>query len=221
MSLNLASQPFVNSRPMRRLVFVLWCLSALLVGANLFFYARHFSGQQERRDRLKALAEQESGERQRLAELEREMAGVDLEWQNSQVEFLNTRIAERVFPWSRLFDRLTKVLPPQVRLTRLRPKVEHLARGPGGPEETVSLEIRGEARQEQAILTFISRLFEHPAFRAPNLSSESRRARADVTEFTLSVTYLPAQAESPKAAVQPQPAAGVVESAAEEEGGEG
>ena len=31
MSLNLSSQPFVNSRPVRRLVFVLWCLGALLL----------------------------------------------------------------------------------------------------------------------------------------------------------------------------------------------
>lgn len=207
MSLNLANQPFVNSRPVRRLVLVLWCLGALLFAADLFFYARHFTSQQTRSDELQVLTEREASERKMLAELEGELAGFDLDWQNRQVDFLNLRIAERVFPWSRLFDRLTEALPRQVRLTRLRPRIQSLSGAAGGPEETVRLEIRGEARTEKAILAFVGRLFEHPAFRAPNLASETRRARASVTEFALSVTYLPARA-------MPAPAA-------TEEGGDG
>jgi Tfp pilus assembly protein PilN len=194
MSLNLASQPFVNSRPVRRLVFVLWCLSLLLIGANVYFYTRHFTGQQERRDRIEALTEQESAERARLTELELELAGFDLDWQNRQVNFLNLRIAERVFPWSRLFDRLTEALPREVRLTRLRPQIETLSGSADGPEEIVLLELRAEARNEEAILQFVGQLFEHAAFRNPNLSSESRRPRSNVTEFALAVTYLPERA---------------------------
>jgi len=192
MSLNLASQPFVNSRPVRRLVLVLWCLSTLLTVANLFFYTRHLSGQQTRRDRLAVLTEQEGRESDRLMELEGELAGFDLDWQNRQVEFLNLRIAERVFPWSQLFDRLTEALPRPVRLTRLRPEIQRLSGSVAGPEETVRLEIRAEARNEEAMLDFVGQLFEHPAFRNPNLASESRRAKTNVTEFALSATYLPA-----------------------------
>lgn len=193
MGLNLASQPFVNSRPVRRLVLVLWCLSALLIAASLFFYTRHFSGQQSRRDHLAALTEQEGRELERLAELESELAGFDLNWQNRQVEFLNLRIAERVFPWSRLFDRLSEALPDPVRLTRLKPEIR-LSGSAGGAEETVRLEIKAEARNEEAMLEFIGELFEHPAFRNPNLASENRRAQSDVTEFDLTATYLPARA---------------------------
>ena len=203
MSLNLASHPFVNSRPVRRLVFVLWCLGLLLVAGNLYVYTRHFTGEQDRRDRLDRLVAEEEGERQRLEELERELAGFDVDWQNRQVEFLNLRIAERVFPWSRLFDRLTEALPREVRLTRLRPTIESLA----GPEEAVRLQIRGEARTEEAILEFVGELFEHPAFRHPNLASESRRARSNVTEFVLSAVYLPALAEPTTAPPEPRPAA--------------
>ncbi len=194
MSLNLASQPFVNSRPVRRLVFVLWCLSLLLVAANLYFYTRHFTGQQARRDQIDTLADQEGQERDRLVELERELAGFDLDWQNRQVNFLNLRIAERVFPWSRLFDRLTEAQPGEVRLTRPRPQVGTLSGSAGGPEETVRLEIRAEARTEEAILEFIGQLFEHASFRDPDLSSESRRPRSNLTEFSLTVIYLPAAA---------------------------
>ncbi len=207
MSLNLASQPFVNSRPVRRLVFVLWCLSALLIAASLFFYTRHFTGQQARGDRLAELTEREGHERDRLVELEGELAGFDLDWQNRQVNFLNVRIAERVFPWSRLFDRLAEALPREVRLTRLRPQIESLSGALGGPEETVRLEIKAEARNEEAILEFVGQLFEHAAFRDPNLSSETRRPQSNVTQFTLSAIYLPAravatpaEAEAPEAA---------------------
>ena len=200
MSLNLSSQPFVNSRPVRRLVLVLWCLSALVIAADLFLYARYFSGQQSRRDRLDALIQQEGSARERLAELERELAGFDLDWQNRQVEFLNLRIAKRVFPWSRLFDRLTEVLPEQVRLTRLRPEIVRLS-GSGGLDQVVSLEIRAEAGSEEAMLDFVSRLFEHPAFRDPNLASETRRSDSSITDFDLTVAYLPARAkEAPPAA---------------------
>ena len=206
MSLNLSSQPFVNSRPVRRLVFVLWCLGVLLLAANLIFYTRHFSGQQDRRERLAELTEREAAERQRLAELEGELAGFDVRWQNRQAEFLNLRIAERVFPWSRLFDRLTEAMPGAVRLVRLRPQIHGLAGSEGAREETVRLEIRAESRNEEAMLDFIGRLFQHPAFRAPNLLSETRRGKSSSTEFSLVVIYLPARAEPTKEAAGPAPA---------------
>ena len=214
MSLNLASQPFVNSRPVRRLVLVLWCLSLVLIAANVFFYTLYFSGQQDRRDRLAALSETEERERDRLAELELELGGFDVEWQNRQVDFLNLRIAERVFPWSRLFDRLAEALPPQVRLTRLRPLIEGLSAPGGGFGETVQLEIRAEARSEEAMLGFLEQLFEHPAFRDPNLSSENRSG-TNITEFALTVIYLPARAADAAAAAA-EPAADAVPELAEE-----
>ena len=211
MSLNLASQPFVNSRPVRRLVLVLWCLSVVMAAANVYFYARHVSGQEERRDLLGDLGEREREERRRLAELEAQLAAADLEWQNSQVDFLNLRIAERVFPWSLLFDRISEVLPREVRLTRLRPWIDRDDRrreAAPGPPETVQLELRAEARSDEAILELIGNLFEHPAFRSPNLFSEQRRPREQVVEFQLAVTYVlgdlaPAPVEAPPAAPPP------------------
>ena len=205
MGLNLASQPFVNSRPVRRLVLVLWCLGAVLLLANAFFYYRHFSGEQARRNRLGILGQRATDERQRLAELEQELAAFDVDWQNRQVGFLNQRIAERTFPWSRLFDRLTEALPRQVRLIRLKPQVATSSSPAAGGEEIVRLEIRAEARNEEAMLEFVNRLFEHPAFRNPNLASEVRRAKSDITEFDLTATYLPAVAATP---ARPAPAAG-------------
>lgn len=200
MSLNLSNQPFVNSRPVRRLVLVLWCLSALLIAADLFLYARHYAGQQARRDRLEALAAQETRERDRLAELASQLAGYDLDWQRRQIEFLNLRIAERVFPWSRLFDRVAEALPQQVRLTKLRPQIERPPDSAAGPEEIVRLEIQAEASSEEAMLDFVNRLFEHPAFKNPNLASESRRDQSGLTDFSLTAAYLPATAEPPPAA---------------------
>jgi len=53
--LNLAREPFVNFRPIRRLTWILWVLAALLLVANTVLYWRHFSGQGQRRDLLEEL----------------------------------------------------------------------------------------------------------------------------------------------------------------------
>jgi Tfp pilus assembly protein PilN len=208
MRLNLASQPFVNSRPLRRLILVLWGLCLLLVATDLFLYTRHFSGQQQRRGRLHELDELEGQESERLTELGTELVSFDIDWQNRQVQFFNQRIAERVFPWSRLFDRLAKTLPVPVRLTRLRPRVQSLSGRGSGAEEVVSLELRAEARDEAAMLRFVERLFANPAFRSPNLASETRRAQTNVIEFALTVSYLPGRGKpKPKPPSAPTAAA--------------
>lgn len=196
MSLNLASRPFVNSRPVRRLTLVLWGVGLILTAANLTFYWRYFSGQQQRRDRLQVVEEQIETERASLDELERALANTDLEWQNRQVEFLNHRIAERMFPWSRLFDRLSGLLPADVRLTRLRPTVGEAVDG----QRRVRLELRGEARDGEALLELVDRLFGRPAFRDPNLLSEAWNERRRVLEFSLQVTYLPDATAPPTSA---------------------
>ena len=84
-------------------------------------------------------------------------------------------------------------MPRPVRLTRLRPEIQTLSGSDTGGEEAVRLEIRAEARNEEAMLEFVGRLFEHPAFRNPNLASENRRAESTVTEFALTAFYLPAR----------------------------
>lgn len=194
--LNLAREPFVNFRPIRRLTWILWVLAALLLVANAVFYWRHFSGQGQRRDRLEELEVAIEHERNEIARLERELAGLDIEAQNQQAVFLNSRISQRTFSWSHLFDRLAEVLPDDVHLNRVSPNIDwadptrRSARSTTSADERVHLGVTGVAKSDTALLTLVDGLFGHPSFVRPDLSHEAKRGQQQF-DFSLDVIYLP------------------------------
>ena len=61
------------------------------------------------------------------------------------------------------------------------------------------------------MLEFVGQLFEHPAFRNPNLASENRRAKSTVTQFSLTATYLPERAAAAETIAEPPPATDTAE----------
>lgn len=60
---------------------------------------------------------------------------------------------------------------------------------PGQTSGTVGLSFQGTAITEEALLDFVDRLFEHPAFGRPLLNQESLESRSSNLAFTLDVTY--------------------------------
>lgn len=191
---NLARRPFVNDRVIGRVAILLWGLAGLLLVGNLIVYRGYLTGTEERREQLAEVEAAIRHERARIVELERELRGLDLERQNRQVGFLNRRIAERTFGWSDLFDRLTEVLPDDVRLQRLSPgfadgREDRRARS-RDVDGAVTLAILGEARRDEALLELLDGLFAHPSFGRPQLHRETRD-RSGRLAFTLHVPYLP------------------------------
>lgn len=216
MRLNLARRPFVNLRPVRRTTVLLWALGTMLLVGNVLLYQRHFAGQGEKRELQQRVDEATEIERARIDVLQAELAGLDLEWQNEQVDFINQKIAERTFSWSSLFDDFEEVLPIDVRLTRLtpgggrrRPGRQGFGRGREAPGEAgVFLQIAGEARQGESLLAFLESLFVHPSFQEPSLLSESTGENGLIA-FSLTALYRPAAAAEPAAEVEdagPEPA---------------
>lgn len=199
---NLAARPFVNRRPVRRATLLLWISGGLLLFGNLALYWNHFTGFSDRRQRLVDLQQKIESASAEIDELEAELRGLDLAAQNRQVGFLNAKIAERTFPWSELFDRLGEVLPRQVRLYRLTPRVVRDSGGSGlradrpGRGE-VLLNLDGAAETDDALLAFVDALFAHEAFGSPDLGREARKEKRGVVEFSLSVSYLPLAAGRP------------------------
>lgn len=198
---NLARRPFVNSRLVLRATVLLWVAGALALAANVWLYRSYFVGSSERARRLAEIEEAITGERQQIAELEVTLSGMNLAQQNETVRFLNRKIAERSFAWSRLFDHLAELLPGDVRLLRLDPgggeaqrrqrltRDEESDRGP----RAVSLVLSGESRSDEALLALVDSLFDHPAFRDPDLQREAK-AEGSRLRFDLTVDYLPAVA---------------------------
>lgn len=199
---NLARVPFVNARPLRRLVILLWALATLLFIVNVALYWNYRSGSVEARSRLQELRAAIRLEEEAMDDLWRTLTSLDLDTQNEQVVFLNEKISERTFPWSRLFERLEEVLPRQVRLLSLAPQLvrqkparrsrsRRLEALPAlAQEERVELRITGAAAGGEALLELIDALFEHPLFDEPRLWND-REGDTGVVRFELNVSHFP------------------------------
>lgn len=196
MRLNLARSPFVNRRPVRRLTVALWVVGAAVLLLNVFLIWSHRSGTVEGRAELTDSREAAEREVKVSRLLRDELASMDLASQNAHVDFLNQRIAQRAFPWSRLFDQMVEVMPAGVRLRSLRPGLGRARRGRRTVLDTqVHLSISAQAENGEAMLEFVDRLFAHPAFDRPNLKRES--SSGSVVGFQLEVLYEP-ESEAPQ-----------------------
>ena len=207
--LNLASRPFRNVRPLVRLCVLLWSVALALIVINGALFWRYQSGSSEGRAQLQRLRAEAAGEVALVEDLQQRLGAFDLEEQNQQVEFLNQRILERTFPWSRLFDELVETMPREVRLKSLLPRQEDRRSRRGsrarrrqseGDGSWIQLGIEGEAASGEALLDFYQRLFEHPAFGQPSLLSEERQS-PQLVRFSLQARYR----AHPPSASQPPP----------------
>jgi Tfp pilus assembly protein PilN len=197
--LNLAARPFANARPVVRVAGLLWGLALLLGGLDLWFYGAYLRDTRETQTALRLAREEIRGEIDAARRLDEEIRRLDVERQNERVAFLNRRIAERTFPWGRLFDSLAEVLPPGVRLKQLS-RLSIADRDDTGesrravPSKRAVLErgfqiaILGVAETGGDLLAFVDALFGDPRFSGPDLVSEATRAEG--LEFDLTVRYL-------------------------------
>ena len=201
MTLNLARRPFANLRPLRRLSIALWTVGGVATIAAVWLYALYLSGSAEKRAELRRLEESATAETGRIASLEGELQRFDLRAQNSEIAYLNDRIAERTFAWSTLFDDLAQVLPWDVRIVSLSPlsilpdrRAQQQGKSGG---ESFALRLTGTARDGEALLTLLDRMYGNPAFDRPDLQQE-RRQNGEELAFNLTVTYRPQRQAAPE-----------------------
>ena len=198
-NLNLARDPFLNRRPVERLRRVLWGAGLVLLALNGSFYLDNRRDSTVLRGELRAAVAEIDSESEAILELRQTLSELGPQDQNSKVAFLNQRIAERTFPWGELFDNLGEILPENVRLRSLSPKVDRrTSRGrratDDGSSRSVGLAISGAARTDDSLYELIDAFFRHPAFETPKLAHQRNQAGGNVT-FSMNVNYLPAAAE--------------------------
>ncbi len=214
--LNLSRRPFVNGRPVTRIALLLWLLGGLLLLGNVFVYMSYVSGTGEKRQKLAQVEQQKEKAQREIQQLNDRFANLNLAGQNEQVDFLNEKIDERTFSWSLLLDRMSRLLPQDVRLTRMTPhgvvdtQSDRRRRGGAPPprkkpqDGQVTLAINGEAKDDESLLRFVDNLFADPAFVEPNLlqetKQESKEENKNVIKFDLRVGYLPKATSRPSAA---------------------
>lgn len=198
--LNLAREPYVNTRPVVRLSLLLWLVGAVFLAGNVWLYWDFLAGRGDTHARLAEVDREIASAEERVATLESELAGFDLAEQNVRVEYLNARIERRHFSWSRLFDALATLLPDEVRLSRLSPaSPEDPGRGrrsAPAEDDRVILGIAGIARNDESILRMVDALFSDPAFDRPNLLRQTRDDRG-LIRFDLETVYAPPTDDPP------------------------
>ncbi|HTG33210.1 MAG TPA: PilN domain-containing protein [Thermoanaerobaculia bacterium] len=198
--LNLAGRPFLNSRPVVRVSLLLWALGLLLLLANVSLFWSYRERSADKREQI-AKGEAEIKRQQAVAtDLQHHLDSFELEAQNQRIEFLNKQIQERTFSWSQLLDRIAERLPNDVRLNRLTPltgkKAEQQFQRSSGSRraargsDRVTLSITGESRNDEALSSFVRRLFQ-PPFADPNLIHEEREEDGKTLKFELTVQYRP------------------------------
>ncbi|HEX2643596.1 MAG TPA: PilN domain-containing protein [Thermoanaerobaculia bacterium] len=218
--LNLSRRPFLNSRPVVRATLLLWLLGFLLLLGNVTLFWRYRSDSETRRAELGRLEEQIETERGRVTRLKDRVASFNLQEHNEKILYLNRKIAERTFSWSLLFDQLARVMPKDVRLSRLSPagmvQKDSERRRTGlqiQSDGRVTLTILGEAKSDEAFMQFVDNLFSVP-FERPNFSRESLNTDDGgqrLLKFDMTVDYLPVAATAQEGAPAETPAVRIEE----------
>jgi Tfp pilus assembly protein PilN len=217
--LNLAQRPFLNSRPVVRTATILWLLGSLLLLGNVMLFWSYLSESEEKRTELASLTTEIEAERARGAQLKERVANRNLEEYNLRVQYLNRKILERTFSWSLLFDNIARVMPSDVRITRLKPSgvIDQKADRRSSvsvEEEGITLQIQGEAKNDEAFLNFVENLFT-PPFGDPDFSRETLDEEGNRIKFDLTVKYLPAAAEPQGQGIRAAPELSIEELPAE------
>jgi Tfp pilus assembly protein PilN len=180
----------------------------VLLAGNLWLYWDFLAGRGEVDARRREVGEAIAVEEHRKGALEEELTSYHLAAQNEQVRYLNQRIEQRRFSWSRLFDELSDLLPRDVRLVSLTPSAgddrssgrarASASRSPSAVSGgQVLLQIEGQARSDQAILDLVDALFADPDFDRPNLRQQTQE-RDGLTRFSLDTDYRPRPSDQPE-----------------------
>ena len=180
---NLASRPFLNTRPVWAFSIVAVTLGLVLLAINASLYMSSNSRlkeQLQRRDALKSQLEQLRGEvRHDVAAMEK------VQWKRlqRQVTGLNNILEAYGFSWQGLLRDMGAVLPRQVRLQRITPTIS---------KEGLSLALKGTAQSRDALLQFLQNMIDDPHFERPLPRSETTPEEAGVGyEFVIKVFYHP------------------------------
>ncbi|MXZ35051.1 MAG: hypothetical protein F4Z21_07345 [Acidobacteria bacterium] len=161
--LNLASKPFFNNRKFYAATLLLGLVLVGLSATNLLLYLAHRS-QSLRLNRELANQTAEAGRlEQEQQEIWARLQRPETEDFLNLVDYLNPLIARRTFSWTRFLNRLENLVPHQVQIVAITPRIA---------ETEIVVEIFCNARTGADYIEFISRLEADADFYQVNLMTE-------------------------------------------------
>ncbi len=182
---NLSSRPHLNTRPVWLVIGVAAFLSLIFAVFNAQVW---FKSNRELEEQI-LLLDQLKADNQRLAiEVGQEAEDLNrVPWKSlaARVNAVNAVIHEHEFSWVGLLDDIERVLPYDVRLTKITPKVD---------ADTVNLSLNAIGRTREALLEFFDNLIDDPSFSEPTPSSEITPEESGFGYvFQLTVVHHPGQ----------------------------
>lgn len=185
--LNLASRPYRDYRPVYAVVVILSLLTAFLMLNNIETYYRYIHETKATRAQIAKVEELARKESEREEAAKQRLRGLDLAKLDQKTRFINAKLAERAFSWSRLLDELESILADDVRLVAVSPAFTD-----DGP---IQLSLSFEAKSSDGMITTINRMNLDPQFRDAFPSSETQN-EGGTYSFSLTAQYTP-QAQEP------------------------
>jgi Tfp pilus assembly protein PilN len=187
--INLASQPFARERAE---IAVLASICTLLTISLLTFLGLFLA----QRGRASALRTSIKNEQKLLDTLNRQQnhfQGVIARPTNADVfsksVFYNELIARRAVSWTRAFEDLERVMPPDIQLVSLR--LPQVVASNQGDKNHIELNLLVGTQQPQAVLTLLKNFQGSDVFGAAAISSQTPPTQNDpLFRYGLSVPYV-------------------------------
>jgi len=184
-SVNLATRPFVELRPLfarLRLVMAALAVTALALGIWLHFLNVRAQAAQAQMDILKS----------QTAALETERKNNELRMREPQNRavldrslFLNDLFATKSFSWTSVMMDLERVLPPGVQITSIEPVIT--------ADHNVSIRLRVNGERER-VVQFVRNLERSERFLSPRPANETAQTR-EPSSMTVSQMGVPGGVE--------------------------
>lgn len=177
---NLASKPHLNTRPVWLVTGVAAVVAVIFAVVNLMVWLESNRALQEQivlQQELEAESERLNTEVSAQAE---ELGRVPWRSLAARVNAVNTVIREHEFSWIALLDDIERVLPYDVRLTKISPKVD---------VDSVRLSISAIGRTREALLDLLDAFIEDPSFSEPTPGAEETPEESGIG-YVLTVTVV-------------------------------
>ena len=153
---NLSTRPFYNVRAVRMTLGVIAALVIVVTLFNLIQIVRLTASQRSLGARAAAAEDEAMQLRAGAAEIRAQINPEELAVVADAARGANSIIDRRAFSWTELFTKFEATLPPDVRITAVRPRLEN---------ETFLLSIGVEARRAEDLDAFMEALETHGGFR--------------------------------------------------------
>jgi Tfp pilus assembly protein PilN len=186
---NFARRPFRDYRPVYLLAGAALLAGVVLFGVNATLYGEFRRDVADTRDEIAWLEKRQERANAAAEEARAATAKYELSQLAGESRGLLRLVEERRFSWTALLGRLERVLPAEVRLSRLQPRFQ------GADEGEILVDIALIGRSPESVVKTLAALSRSPYFLAVDLQSETR---PDSTEgqpeghtFALTAVYEP------------------------------